>query len=276
MANRVAYLGPPGTYSEEAALAHDPSAELVPCPSVRAAAAAVEAGTAHEAVVAIENSLEGPVTDTLDLLIHDSRLLICKELVLPIRHCLLARAGTRIEEVRVVFSHPQALGQCRRFIEERLGKAQAVASLSTVAAVEQMQAYKGKGPAAAIAPKRAASRYAVHMLAEGIQDAAENTTRFVVLASHDARPTGDDKTSIAFLLENRPGQLYRVIKEFADRSINLSKIESRPGKQSLGRYVFLVDFDRHREEPDARAALQAIAGLTSNLKVFGSYPRFRG
>lgn len=273
MPKRVAYLGPPGTFSEEAAFLHDPAAQLVPRPTIRAVAAAVEAGQADEGVVPIENSLEGPVTDTLDLLIHETKLRICKELVLPIVQCLLAKPGAAIGDVRVVFSIPQALGQCRRFLDERLSKAQAVAALSTVAGVEQMRAYEG--PAAAIAPKRAAALYGVRVLAEAIQDNAENVTRFVVLADHDGQPTGDDKTSIAFYLEDRPGTLYRVIKEFAERGINLSKIESRPAKQSLGKYVFLVDFNRHREDPVAQDVLQAIAPHTSLLKVFGSYPRYR-
>ncbi len=273
MARTVAYLGPPGTFSESAALAHDASAELAPCPRIRAVAEAVEAGRADEGIVPIENSIEGPITDTLDLLIHESSLAIRKELVLPVAHCLLVKPGVARESIQVIFSVPQALGQCRRYLEQSLGQAQAMAALSTIAGVEDMLAHDG--PAAAIAPRRAADLYPVEVLAEGIQDHADNVTRFVVLATQDHPPTGDDKTSIAFLLEDRPGQLYNVIKEFAQRGINLSKIESRPAKESLGRYVFLLDFDRHREDADAREALESIAPSTSTLKIFGSYPRFR-
>ena len=273
MARKVAYLGPPGTFSEAAAIAHDAEAELVPFPRISAVAQAVEAGDADEGIVPIENSIEGPVTDTLDLLIHESTLSICKELVLPITHCLLVKPGTKLEAIRVVFSIPQALGQCRRFIEGSLAQAQVVAALSTVAGVEDMRAYDG--PSAAIAPRRAAELYPVEVLVEGIQDRADNVTRFIVLAFEDHPPTGDDKTSIAFLLDDRPKQLYNVIKQFAERDINLSKIESRPAKGSLGRYVFLLDFDRHREDADAKEALAGIAPSTNTLKIFGSYPRFR-
>lgn len=273
-ATRVAYLGPPGTFSEQAAMAHDPAAQRLPFSSIRAVASAVEAGMADEGIVPIENSIEGSVTDTLDLLIHESRLAIRKELVLPINHCLLAKAGTPLDAVQVIFSHPQALGQCRRFIERAFGKAQVMAALSTVAAVEEMKAFRG--PAAAIAPLRAAELYGVEVLAQGIQDHAANVTRFVVLAPEDHPPTGYDKTSIAFSFsEDKPGQLYGVLGEFAARNINLAKVESRPSKESLGKYVFLVDVEGHRLDEEVRGALERVRGRTSMLKTFGAYPRHR-
>ncbi|MSQ25202.1 MAG: prephenate dehydratase [Dehalococcoidia bacterium] len=275
MSRRIAYLGPPGTYSEQAVLAYDGAAERSPFPSVMAAAAAVEQGKADEAVVAIENSIEGSVTDTLDMLIHDSRLSICKELVIPIDHCVLAKLGQRAAAVEVVYSHSNALGQCREYLAAHYPRAGVVASLSTVKAVEDMLA--SARPAAAIAPRRAADLYKVDVLAEGIQDRGGNVTRFVVLAQHDSPRTGDDKTSIAFSFaeEDKPGQLYRAMGEFANRGINLSKIESRPSKESLGRYVFLVDLAGHREDAPLRDALAQVASMTIMWKIFGSYPRFR-
>ncbi len=154
MTQRIAYLGPQGTFTEEAALLHNSEARLIPFPSVPAVAAAVDTGMADEGVVAIENSIEGSVTDTLDLLIHESRLLIRKELVLPISHFLLAKPGSHAPEVKAIFSHPQSLAQFRRFLEGCFPKSTVVASLSTAVAVEQMMAYPET--AAAIATRRAA------------------------------------------------------------------------------------------------------------------------
>jgi len=274
MARRLAYLGPPGTFTEEAALRYDSGAELIPFPNVSAVAAAVDTGMADEAVVAIENSLEGSVTDTLDLLIHESSLLIRRELVLPVEHCLLVRPGTQAHQVGVIFSHPQALAQSRHFIERCFPRAQVVAALSTAAAVEQMLA--STEPAAAIGTRRAADLYGAQVLAQGIQDRAANVTRFVVLARSDHPITGYDRTSIAFYIaEDRPGALVEVLQEFSSRHINLSKIESRPSKESLGRYFFLVDLEGHREDPLVAQALEGVRAKTATLKVFGSYPRYR-
>lgn len=272
MSRRLAYLGPPGTFSEEAGLLHDPEAQLLPFVSVAAVAAAVDSGMADEGVVAIENSLEGSVNETLDILIHESGLSICRELVLPIEHCLLAAPGASSSDVEVIYSHPQALGQCRRFLERCFPKAHPEAALSTAAAVEQMLTQQG---AAAIATRRAAELYGAHILAHGIQDNLANKTRFVVLAPHDCQPTGQDKTSIAFsVAHDRPGTLVGVLHQFSDRQINLTKIESRPSKEELGVYVFLVDMDGHRTDPAVAEALEQVREQAFFFKVFGSYPRY--
>ena len=273
MAKKVAFLGPQGTFSEEAALVYDPQAELVPFASIPAVAAAVGTGMADEGVVPIENSIEGSVPDTLDVLIHESRVLIYRELVLPIEHYLLTKPGTNASEIRTIFSHPQALAQCRRFLERCFPKAQAVAALSTAAAVEEMM--KDTAPSAAIGTRRAAHLWGAHILAQGIQDYKPNITRFVVLALHDHPPTGRDKTSLCFsFAEDRPGQLKGVMEEFASRQINLAKIESRPLKESFGRYFFLVDLEGHREDPPVAQALANIRSRTILFKVFGSYPKY--
>ena len=272
MARRLAYFGPAGTFTEAATLRYDAEAQLLPFTSIAAVVAAVEAGMADEGVVPIENSLEGSVTDTLDLLIHESQLSIRHEVVIPIEHCLLVKPGGSAQEVSVVYSHPQALGQCRRFIERCFPKAQAMAALSTAAAVEEM--LQSESPAAAIATRRAAEIYGAEILAQGIQDNPSNFTRFVVLAHHDHPPTGRDKTSLCFSFgEDRPGILYLVLGEFATRKINLAKVESRPSKESLGQYIFLVDVDGHREDPLVEEAIAALRAATSMMKVFGSYPR---
>ena len=270
-APRLAYFGPAGTFTEEAALLFEPQAQLLPFASIAAVASAVETGMAEQGVVPIENSLEGSVTDTLDLLIHESDLSICREVVLPIRHHLLVRPGTQTQEIGLIFSHPQALAQCRRFIERCFPKAQVVAALSTAAAVEDVMA--SDKPAAAIGTERAASLYGAEVAACAIQDRAENVTRFVVLAEHDHPPTGHDRTSLCFAFaEDRPGALCDVLQEFSQRDINLVKIESRPSKESLGRYIFLIDFEGHRQDAGAAEALARLREKVSLLKVFGSYP----
>jgi len=273
MSKRIAYLGPPGTFSEEAALKYDEKAQLLPFSSIPAVAAAVDTSIAEEGVVAIENSLEGSVTDTLDLLIHESKLLIRQELVLPVEHHLLVKPGTEALELKVIFSHPQALAQCRHFLERCFPQAEMVAALSTAAAVEQMMS--SSTPAAAIGTHRASQLYGAQILARNIQDHSPNVTRFVVLARNDHPPTGRDKTSLCFSFDDdRPGLLYGVLKEFAECNINLAKVESRPSKESLGKYIFLVDLEGHRQDTSIRQVLKKVQAKTSLFKVFGSYPRY--
>lgn len=273
MAKRIAYLGPPGTFTEDAALLYDPTAQLLPFPSIAAVASAVDTGMAVEGVVPIENSLEGSVPATLDLLIHEASLVLRHELALSVDHYLLVKPGVQASEVKVLFSHPQALGQCRRFIDRCFPKVEMMAALSTATAVEEMMACPQ--PAAAIAAKRAAALYGAEILARSIQDNASNVTRFVVLAHNDHEPTGFDKTSLCFSVqEDRPGALCEILLEFAERRINLAKIESRPSKESLGKYIFLVDLEGHREDPVVKEALEAIRAKVAMFKVFGSYPRY--
>ncbi len=279
MTRTLAYFGPPGTNSEEAALMYAESADggfrLVPLPSITAVAAAVADGEAEEGVVPIENSIEGAVNETLDLLIHADRpLYICSETVLPIEHLLLAKPGTRKEDVTVIKSFPVAIAQCRDFIAREYPDAEIEAALSTAAAVESVISRDG---AAAIASRRAAGHYGAEVLASGIQDRSPNHTRFVTVAREDHAPTGEDKTSLAFTFanEDRPGQIVGALQEFASRSINLSKIESRPSKEKLGTYIFLVTVHGHRLDPPMAEALATIKKNCSVFRVLGSYPRFR-
>ena len=272
---RLAYLGPQGTFSEEVALLYDATSEQIGFPSIRDAVAAVEQGTADEAIVPIENSEMGAVIDTVDLLIHDSALTIAGELAIPIHHCLIGKPGARVEDIRLVRSKPQALEQCRRYFRERLSNVEQGASMSTAGAVEE--AVKGDGSLAAIASKRAAKLYGGAVIEENIEDNPNNVTRFVVLAAKGVPPTGDDKTSIGFSFDgDAPGLIYSVLGEFATRSINLTKIESRPTRQRLGRYVFLIDFLGHQDDPPIRETLDSVRDKATMLKVFGSYPRYRG
>lgn len=271
---RVAYLGPVGTFTEEAALKHNPGALLLPFPNIPAVAAAVATGMADEGVVPIENSIEGSVNDTLDLLIRESGAMIRQEMVLPVEHCLLVKPGAQPTAIEAIYSHPQALAQCRRFLERCFPKAQLVASLSTAAAVGEMM--KANVPSAAVGPRRAAELWGAEVLARGIQDYNPNLTRFVVLAATDHPPTGSDKTSFCFSFgEDKPGLLVSVLQEFASRNINLSKVESRPSKESLGKYIFLIDLEGHRSDPPVAEALALVEAKSDIFKVFGSYPRYR-
>ena len=272
MAKKLAFLGPVGTFTEEASLAYDPQAQLIPFASIPAVAEAVVSGMADGGMVPIENSLEGSVTDTLDLLIQEKALHIWQELVLPIEHCLLGKEETRVQQVEVIYSHPQALAQCRRFLGRCFPKAQMVAALSTAAAVQEM--LQSNSIAVAIANQRSAKLYDAKVLARAIQDSSTNVTRFVLLALKDHPRTGSDKTSLCFSFdEDRPGLLHSVMEELAQRGINLTKIESRPTKESLGRYIFLIDLDGHREDPPVREILDRVQAKVSMLRVFGSYPR---
>ena len=272
---KVAYLGPEGTYSEEAALAHDPGARRVPCASIAAAIRAADLGEADEVVVPVENSLEGAVTSTTDLLIHETALKIKREIIVPIRHCLVVppgAKGVRLADVAVVFSHPQGAAQCRGYLERRLPRAAFSASLSTAAAVKDM--LRSDRSAAAVSSRRAAELFGAVVAAHGIEDAAHNQTRFVVLGAADAGPTGRDKTSICFdFSHDGPGILHNALGELAARGINMLKIESRPDKRSPGRYFFLLDVEGHRTDPAVEEALADIAKPAASFKVLGSYPR---
>jgi prephenate dehydratase len=271
---RIAYLGPPGTFSDEAVARCDLAAggEALPFASFPDAYQAVLAGAADAALLPIENSIEGSVTAVLDLLVHQPGLRIRREVLLQVRQFLLARPGLQLEEVRRVLSHPQPLGQCARFLRERLPGALLEATRSTSEAAAKVAA--GEGGAAAIASRTAAPRYGLAVLAEDIQDSSENLTRFVLVSREDEAPTGHDRTSIAFTLDrDRPGGLYEVMGEFARRALNLSKIESRPTRDSMGHYVFYLDFEGHRLDPAGAQALAGVTARVDQLHLLGSYPR---
>ncbi|MCH7736540.1 MAG: prephenate dehydratase [Chloroflexi bacterium] len=273
MAPTLGFLGPSGTYTEEASILYDSSAELRPYPTINAVGEAVASRELEEGVVPIENSLEGSVNSTLDLLISQPSLFIKGEVVVPIDHYLMAKPGTVPSDIKVIYSHPQALAQCRIYLEKNYPQAEQMASLSTVLAVSDSLA--SPVPAAAIAPRRASELNDVEVLDHGIQDVAANVTRFAVLSLADHAPTGRDKTSMAFWFEDdEPGLLFRALAEFAKRDINLFKIESRPTKQSLGEYIFLMDCAGHREESPMKEALAALSQPISMLRVLGSYPQW--
>jgi len=274
----IAYLGPPGTFSEEAAAAYaagSSDAQLLPMASIPAVVTAIETAAATVGVLPIENLLEGSVNYTLDLLIHETSLQILAEVVIPIRQYLVARPGLSLAEIEVLYGHPQSLGQCRKFIERCLPNVATVASLSNSAAPAEAMADPRR--AAAISTRRAAELTASTILARDIADNLSNVTRFIALAHTDAPPSGDDKTSFCFgFREDRAGTLVGALRELAEEQINMTKLESRPSKAVLGQYIFLVDINGHRREPRIARALERIAAQAGMFKIFGSYPRWVG
>lgn len=273
MTDTVAYLGPPGTFGEQAALAYKPAATLVSAPANAAIVAAVAEGRAAEGIAPIENTLDGAIAETLDALIKHENVMFRHEIILPVEQCLIARAGTRLPEIEAVRSHPSALAQCREYLEANLPGARLEAALSTAGAVAEAVLSSN---IAAIGTSRAAELNGGQILARAIQDVKHNKTRFLVLAGSDAGPTGDDKTSLAFTVaHDRPGSLIGVLSELAGRGINLTRIESRPSREDLGIYIFLIDFQGHRSEALVAEAIAAVHAKAHYFRLFGSYPRFK-
>ncbi|EEG76617.1 prephenate dehydratase [Dethiobacter alkaliphilus] len=271
MSIKIAYLGPAGTFSEEAAecFANKASleAELEPCATVADCAGRAEDDAVKYAVVPLENSLEGSVHATLDVLMTSLELSIQAELVLDIEHNLLC-PHKEMGQISQVYSHPQALAQCRDFLRQRLPQARLVPALSTAEAAAQV-AREQSG--AAIASKRAAKRYGLHILAENIQD-SENRTRFIVLGKETPVPALPQKASLVFSVTNAAGSLFRVLQAFADHGVNLTRIESRPARKQLGDYIFFVDLDGTPDDINVKKALRQAAKEAVVLKLLGSYP----
>ncbi len=266
---RVAYQGEQGAYSEDAvAVVFGDGVEPLPCLEFRDTFEAVDTGTATHAVLPVENSIEGTVAQVNDLLLeHD--LSVTAEVIVTVDHCLITNRKTRLEDVRVVYSHPQALGQCRRFLA-RHPEWKQIPAYDTAGSVKMVHD-RGRRDEAAIASRRSAILYGMKVLAEGIQTDHENYTRFFVLEKHPRSAKGADKTSIAFVAKNVPGSLHRCLGEFATRGINLTKLESRPRRARPWNYVFYADLEGSMEDPRVREAVGALVTTAGFVKVFGSY-----
>lgn len=273
----TAFLGPRGTYSEQAAVEFaGGDDDLLEVPNFAAAVAAVEEGRAHYAVVPVENSIEGPVSQSLDILIHDTDLKLFAEIEVAIQHVLVGPSAVDLAQVTHVHSHPQALAQCGKWMDANLPNAERVAALSTSGAVQTV-VEQGDPAHVAIGPERSQLLYGGEVLARNIQDVAYNRTRFMALAKHDAEPTGADKTFLAMRPDkNLPGSLYTSLGPFARANVQLTNIITRPTKDLLGEYFFLIDFEGHRKEPHIAAVLEEVEKITSGLKVIGSCPRYTG
>jgi chorismate mutase/prephenate dehydratase len=268
----VAFQGEPGAYSEEAAIRFfGKSTKGVPCESLDEVFEAVEVGEAPFALVPVENSLEGSITRAYDLLL-DSPLMVCGETELRISHCLIAIEGASLDTIKMVYSHPQALGQSRQFLNHL--NAEIVPASDTAGSVRMIKE-QGRLDHAAVASVKAAELYGMKIIAKEIEDNPHNFTRFFILSKEDSPPTGNDKTSIVFSLKHKPGSLYDCLREFATRNINLSKLESRPTRHQPWEYNFYMDFMGHREEKDVAEALKALEEHAVFVKILGSYPKAR-
>lgn len=271
----VAFLGPAGTFTEEALRASARGeVEEIPYPTVYETVMAVQGGDADRAVVPIENSLEGSVAATLDALAGEAEdVRIAAEVVHPIHHCLVARRNVALDEIRRVVSHPQATAQCARFLRERLAQVERASAGSTAEAVRAVAT--ATEPWAAIGSRLAAELYDCALLAERIEDHPDNLTRFVWLAPAGTGPAGPPaKTSVVFwgFNDDSPGALVAVLRELSDREINLTKIESRPRRVRLGHYMFFADLEGGEDDPAIAEALDALRERVETLRVLGSYP----
>ena len=268
----VAFQGERGAYSESAVYQFfGNSTHIKPCNEFKDVFDSVCEKEADFGVIPVENSLEGSITQNYDLFLRYD-LKVCAEVVVKVEHCLISNPGVALEDIKVVYSHPQALGQCRNFLEE-FGH-ELIPTYDTAGSVKMIKE-KGLKNAAAIASERAASLYGMHILSKDIADNPENYTRFFVLSSKDSVPTGKDKTSLIFAAKHEPGSLYRALGEFAKRNINLTKIESRPTRQTPWEYNFYLDFEGHRTQPQCAETLIALEKFAVFVKVLGSYPKAR-
>jgi prephenate dehydratase len=275
---RIAYLGPSGTFTEDAlrtAAADGPGFEPLLTGTIADAILAVEGGEADRAFVPFENSIEGGVAATLDTLaLEAGAVTIVGEFDYPVRISLITREELPLGDIGVVLSHPQASAQCGRFIREHLPEAEVRAAASTAEAVRTVS--EAAEPWAALGAHSTAGLYDCVVLREGVEDSEDNVTRFVWIAPPGTEPggEGDWKTSLVFaeLGEDHPGALVEALLEFSEREINLTRIESRPLRQGLGRYMFFIDLDGGVSDPEVAAAIDGLRGKAESVRVLGSYP----
>ncbi len=265
---RVAYLGPSSTWAHQAAVREfGSSVEFIGCRVIREVFSSVDKGQADYGVVPIENSNGGTVHTTLDAFI-DYDVRVCSEVLLPINHALLS--AVQLDKIKNVYSHPQALMQCSKWLKENLPDAKLIDTESTT---QGMQQAEKDSEGAAIGSDNAAEKYGLMVLAKRIQNDIDNTTRFLVLSKTDNKASGDDKTSLMFSVKDRPGALFEILYPFKELGINLSKLESRPTKRRAWEQAFFVDADGHRNDKSVLEAIERIREHCDSLRVLGSYPR---
>lgn len=267
----VSFQGERGAYSEDACLTYfGAGVETRPYHDFHSVFASVEKDEVSHAVVPVENSIEGSVTQVNDLLL-DQDLGIVGEVIVPVKHCLMAVDGATMSSIKEVLSHPQALGQCRKFLQNH-PEWRTIASYDTAGSAK-MVAESKRTDMAAIASKRAAGVYGLKILKEDVQSEDANFTRFFVLEKNPGPVEDADKTSIVFATKNAPGALHKCLGEFASRGVNLSKLESRPRRNKPWVYVFYADIDRGMDDPDCHAAVGALLKTGAFVKVLGSYKK---
>lgn len=268
----IAYLGPEGTFSEMAMTRHFGGAVRgAPCASIDEVFRAAEAGSANYAVAPVENSTEGTIGRTLDLLLA-TPLRICGEVVLRIQQNLLGRQA-QLDEIRKVYSHAQSLGQCHLWLAQHLPRAERISVSSNA---EAALIAGREEAAAAIGPDIAAERYGLQVLARSIEDDPRNKTRFLVLGPHDAAPTGKDRTSLVMTAYNRPGAVHDLISPLARHGVSMTRLESRPARTGQWEYYFYVDVEGHEQDAQVAAALSELRSKAPFVKIFGSYPAAAG
>ncbi|MFC3283196.1 prephenate dehydratase [Litchfieldella rifensis] len=266
---KVAYLGPEGTFTQQAALKHfGDSAVSLPMAAIDEVFREVEAGAANYGVVPVENSTEGVVNHTLDSFM-DSSMRICGEVVLRIHHHLLVSDITRKDKVSRVYSHPQSFAQCRKWLDAHYPHAERVPVASNAEAAKLV---KTEWHSAAIAGDMAAKLYDLEKIAEKIEDRPDNSTRFLIIGNQDVPMSGEDKTSVVVAMRNQPGALHDLLEPFHRHQIDLTRLETRPSRTGVWNYVFFIDFKGHCEDPVVEAVLEEVRLRAAELKVLGSYP----
>ncbi|UYG01587.1 MULTISPECIES: prephenate dehydratase [unclassified Halomonas] len=267
---KVAYLGPEGTFTQQAALKHfGDSAVSLPMAAIDEVFREVEAGAVNYGVVPVENSTEGVVNHTLDTFI-DSSIKICGEVVLRIHHHLLVSENTRRDKVTRIYSHPQSFGQCRKWLDAHFPHAERVPVASNAEAAKLV---KTEWHSAAIAGDMAAKLYGLTHIAEKIEDRPDNSTRFLIIGSEGVPSCGEDKTSVVVAMRNQPGALHDLLEPFHRHGIDLTRIETRPSRTGAWNYVFFIDFKGHTDEPEVASVLEEVSRGALELRVLGSYPQ---
>jgi len=273
---KIAYLGPPGTFTEEALdkfIKDISQVKKISFPTVADVIRSVDRGEADEGLVPMENSIEGSVNITQDILTFESEAKIIGEVTIPVKHSLIGKKKIKIDNIKKVISHPHATAQCRKFLSTNLKGAEVIAANSTAEAVKILK--EENDDIAAIGTKTAAKIYDLEIIENDIEDNKDNKTRFVFIGNSIQPKTGNDKTSIVcFLREDRPGSLYNILKEFACRNINLTRLESRPAKKDLGDYVFIIDLDGHLHDENIFEAIEVLRKGVYLVKILGSYPKW--
>ena len=264
---KIAFLGPKSTYTHQAAVRRfGTSLAYVPQKTIAEVFSEVEKNRASYGVVPVENTTEGVVTHTLDMFV-DSELKIVAQIVMPIEHCLVGKG--KLQDVKKLYSHPQAYAQCRNWVRENLPRAEFIESSSTTAAAAL--AAKSK-TTAAISSALAAEQYKLNILEAGVQDHSGNATRFLVLGRECGAPTGNDRTSLMFTVNDKVGALHDALQPFRTHRLNMTKIESRPSKRKAWEYIFFVDVDGHADDPKLAKAIRQLGEKCSFVKILGSYP----
>ena len=267
---KVAYLGPEGTFTQQAALKHfGHSAHVVSKSAIDEVFREVASGAAHYGVVPVENSTEGVVTHTLDNFL-ESGVTICGEVVLRIHHQLLVSDVTHTQAITRIYSHAQSLSQCRKWLDANYPNAERIAVSSNSEAAKKI---KGEWNAAAIAGEMAAELYGLTSLVKNIEDQPDNSTRFLIIGAHGGNASGDDKTSIIASTSNKPGALHDLLEPFHKNGVDLTRVETRPSRSGVWNYVFFIDFAGHQQDAIVEKTLNDVASKVSDLKILGSFPR---